>query len=425
MNKIVSVFNGTRRDFLKGTVAIAASALAAPAIAQSRPLRIGFVSPSTGPLAGAAAGDPFVLENLRSALAGGITVDGGSKRAVEIVVRDCQSNANRSSEVAADLILREGVDIMCASIHSLTVTPVADQCELNGVPLVSSITPWETQVSGRGATPDKPFRYQLHMFWGFSEVSATYMDIWRQLKTNKVVGALWPNNTDGQGFAKGFPPLLQEQAYTLVDPGRYQDLTDDYSSIIQLFKKSGVEIISGNVLAPDWTTFWTQAAQQGFKAKAATTAAALAFASTAEQLGPLAQNHSFDLFWHPTFPYKSSITGQTAADYAAAFESSTGRQWNQIIGTVHATLETAIDTLKRSGGGDREANREALFKTNLPTIQGPIVAGSGPAPNVVITPLTGAQWRMTKGGKHPFEPIIVSNVSARDVPVAGPAEATS
>lgn len=414
-----------RRSVLRGGAAtVMASTLGAPALAASRPLKIGFVQPATGPLAEVAAGNEFVLNNLRHALADGITVDGGTRREVEIVVRDSQSNSNRASEVAADLILGEEVDIMASAIHPLTVTPVADQCELNGVPMISSITPWETQFYGRGAGEGDAFGYQLHLFWGFGEITNTYIDMWDQLDTNKVVGGLWPNNPDGVGFAGGFTPILEKRGYKVVDPGRYQDLTDDFSAIIQMFKENEVEIVTGVVLPPDWTTFWTQAAQQGLKVKAATTAAALAFPGTAEQLGPLAQNHSFDLFWHPSFPYESSLTGQSAAQYAAAFEEQTGRQWIQPIGTVHSVFETAIDVLKRSGGGDWDATRDAMFQTNLNTIQGPIVAGSGPVPNAVITPLTGAQWRQSDG-KHPFEAVIVSNVAADGVNLGGTVETTA
>ncbi|MFD0915395.1 ABC transporter substrate-binding protein [Pseudahrensia aquimaris] len=417
--------NLTRRKVLIGAGAAAAAvSFPMPAIAQSGALKLGFVHPETGPLGAVAAGDKFVLNHLKQQLSDGIVVDGGRKRAVEIIVKDSQSSSNRASEVAAELILNDEVDMMVAGIHPLTVSPVADQCELNGVPLVSTITPWETQYYGRGATDEKPFDWQLHLFWGFSEITNTYMDIWNQLDTNKVVGGLWPNNPDGIGFAQGFTPVLKSNGYTVVDPGRYQDLTDDFSAIIAQFKEAGVEIITGVALPPDWTTFWTQAAQQGFNVKAATTAAALAFPGTAESLGPLAQNHSFDLFWHPSYPFESSISGESATDYAKAFEAVENAQWIQPIGTIHMIFETAIDVLKRSGGGDYDATREALFSTDIQTISGPVKAGSGPVKNAVLTPLTGAQWRQSDG-PHAFEPIIVSTVAAKNVPAGGKVESVS
>jgi branched-chain amino acid transport system substrate-binding protein len=57
----------------------------------------------------------------------------------------------------------------------------------------------------------------------------------------------------------------------LVDPGRFQPLSDDFGSQISAFKNAGVEIVIGVVIPPDFATFWNQAVQQGFKPKVVTT----------------------------------------------------------------------------------------------------------------------------------------------------------
>ena len=68
----------TRRGFLAGT----AAAVAAPAIlrgtrayAQSKTLKIGFVSPKTGPLAGFAEADDYVLEVVETLKAAGVRAE--------------------------------------------------------------------------------------------------------------------------------------------------------------------------------------------------------------------------------------------------------------------------------------------------------------------------------------------------------------
>jgi len=131
--KTTKLIRPTRRGFLAGT----AAAVAAPAIisgtrayAQNKTLKIGFVSPKTGPLAGFAEADDYVLEGIRNTFAGGLENNGSSWN-VEIITRDSQSNPNRAAEVAADLILREEVDIMLAAATPDTTNPVADQCEIN------------------------------------------------------------------------------------------------------------------------------------------------------------------------------------------------------------------------------------------------------------------------------------------------------
>ena len=45
----------------------------------------------------------------------------------------------RASEVAAQLINNDKVDIMVASSTSDTVNPVSDQCEVNGVPCTCQV----------------------------------------------------------------------------------------------------------------------------------------------------------------------------------------------------------------------------------------------------------------------------------------------
>ena len=104
--------------------------------------------------------------------------------------------------------------------------------------------------------------------------------MWGQLDTNKQVGGLFPNDGDGNAWGDpkvGFPPVLDKLGYKLTDPGRYQNLTDDFSAQITAFKAAKAEIVTGVVLPPDFTTFWNQANQQGFKPKAASIGKAILF----------------------------------------------------------------------------------------------------------------------------------------------------
>ena len=86
-------------------VAGAASTLPAPAVHAAKTVKIGFVSPQTGPLAPFGEADQFVLAEARAALKGGIKI-GGKTYPVEILSRDSQSNPNRAAEVTAQLILK-------------------------------------------------------------------------------------------------------------------------------------------------------------------------------------------------------------------------------------------------------------------------------------------------------------------------------
>ena len=82
-----------------------------------------------------------------------------------------------------------------------------------------------------------------------------------------------------------FPPVLADLGYTLTDTGRYQNLTDDFSAQINAFRGNNVEIVTGVPIPPDFTTFWTQAKQQGFTPKAASIGKAILFPQAVEALG--------------------------------------------------------------------------------------------------------------------------------------------
>ena len=140
-----------RRTLLKLAAAGSASAIASPWMFQSsraapRIVKIGMVSPETGPIAAFGEADKFVLAGVRKALGDGIIV-AGEKHPVEIIYKDSQSNPNRAAEVTAQLINNDKVDLVIGSSTSDTVIPVSDQCELAGVPCVTSDDPW--QVSSR------------------------------------------------------------------------------------------------------------------------------------------------------------------------------------------------------------------------------------------------------------------------------------
>src|SRR5690242_6302759 len=112
-------------------------------------ITIGFVTPLTGPLAGFASGDQYVLSQVRktSAYKSGIKV-GSKNYKVNIVVQDSQSDPNRASAVARQLILQNKVDMILTTSTPETTNPVAAACEKLGTPCLSTVVPWESWYGG-------------------------------------------------------------------------------------------------------------------------------------------------------------------------------------------------------------------------------------------------------------------------------------
>jgi branched-chain amino acid transport system substrate-binding protein len=413
----------SRRGLLKaagtfGALSVSGS-FPTPAISAPKTIKIGFVTPQTGPLAVFAEPDAFVLEQFRKATSGGIAIN-GSKHPIEFVVRDSQSSSNRASSVAQDLILGEEVDIITATSTPDTTNPVADQAELNGVPCITNDTPWQPHFFGRQGDPSKGFEWTYHFFWGLEDIISVFTGLWSQTDTSKVVGALWPNDPDGNAWGdggRGFPPILKDKGYSLVDPGRFQGMTDDFTAQISAFKNAGVEIVTGVVVPPDFTTFWTQAAQQGFKPKIVTVAKALEFPQPIQALGDRGNGLSVEVWWSPSHPFSSGFTGQTSAALAADYESSTGRPWTMPLAFKHSLFEVAIDALKRTEDPTDPASiRDAIKTTSYNSIVGPIDFSKGPVPNIAKTPLVGGQWSV-KDGKPSLA--IVENSDHSNIPLGG------
>src|SRR3982750_3029368 len=183
-----------RRQVLKGAAA-GTAALYLPGLARAAetPIKLGYISPLTGPYALFGETDRYMVEKVRALLKSGIR-SGDKTFPVEIIMPSCTSE---------------------------TINPVADQCELNGVPCLSTVQPWQSYFFSRGGKPDKPFEWTYHFFWGLEDIIASYLGMWNSVQTNKKIGFLFERSTDGEAWASkefGFPPAVTKAGYTFVTP---------------------------------------------------------------------------------------------------------------------------------------------------------------------------------------------------------------
>ena len=417
----------SRRDFVKraaaGAGGLALAGKVPSAFAQANDvIKIGFVSPRTGPLGGFGEGDPYVLGLARKALANGLTA-GGKKYKVELIDKDSQSDPSRASQLAKALINSDNVDLMLTTSTPEVVNPVSDACEAAGVPCVSTILPWEAWYFGRGAKPGQPspFKWTYHFSFGVAEFAKAYISMWKGVESNKKVGVMFPNDADGNALREHMIPVLEKAGHTVFDPGGYEDGTTDYSAQIAKYKGANVQIFTGVPIPPDFATFWRQSAQLGFAktVKIQSIAKTGLFPSQMEALGSLAFNIASLCYWHPTFPYKSPLTGGTSQELADGYEKSAGKQWNQQIGATQSLLDAGTEALKAtSDPKNKQEVAKTLSHLKVTTAVGVVEWGTGPVPNVFPTPLIGAQWVQAKAGsKYKLDLVIVDNADDPNVPI--------
>ncbi|TMF44386.1 MAG: hypothetical protein E6I24_10840 [Chloroflexi bacterium] len=202
----------TRREVLKtiggGAVMLGAADLLAAcgeikgsSTTTSGTITIGYVSPQTGALAGFATGDNWVLGGVRQTdpYKNGFKL-GSKTYGVNIVVKDTQSNPDRASQVARELIQSNKADLILTSSTPETTNPVADVCEANGVPCVSTIVPWEAWFFARGGKPGTGFNFTTMFFFGMQQFGECFIPMWNRMNTNKVIAFTYPNDADGNAF---------------------------------------------------------------------------------------------------------------------------------------------------------------------------------------------------------------------------------
>jgi branched-chain amino acid transport system substrate-binding protein len=413
--------NKQRRRLLKLAALGGATAIASPWTFQStrsapRLVKIGMVSPETGPIAAFGEADQFVLAGVRKAIGDGIVI-AGEKHPVQIIYKDSQSNPNRAAEVTAQLINNDKVDLVIGSSTSDTVIPVSDQCELAGVPCVTSDDPWQIWFFGRKGDPKKGFEWTYHFFWGLDQLGDVFADMWLSMpSTNRVLGTLWSNEGDGVNANAHLPDFFKSRGFEVHNLGLYNNNADDFSAQIADLKKSNCEIVSGVFTPPEFGIFWTQCAQQGYRPKIVTPAKALLFPTAVEALGNRGAGLSTEVWWSRHHPFKSGLTGETALQFCDAYTAATGKQWTQPIGFKHANLEVALDVLKRTRKLDPDSIRDAIVDTDYQSLVGPVAWKGGahnPVKNACSTPLVGGQWK--KGEKFKYDLHIVYNQPAPNI----------
>ncbi len=378
---------------------------AAPATSATKDINIAFIHPLTGDLADFGTSDNWILSTIQgiSQFKAGIKT-GGKTYHINIASYDTQSDPTRAGQLASQAILTDKVDMILTSSTPETVNPVATVAEKLGTPTVCGNVPWQAWYANLGGNPTpgqstfKPTWCTVY-FLGVNDLCNAFFPMFNrihaELGTDKVIGCMFPNDDDGNAFRAAWPIFAKAAGYTLIDPPAYTDGLTNYSTFISEFKTDKCDFFTNVPLPPDFNVMWKQSAQQGYKPKLACVAKVLLFPGDVKALGSLVNNIATDAWWAPGMPWKSSLTGQTCAQIAAAYTSATGQQWVQSLSN-YSLFEVAYAAFSSvSDPHDKAEVADALFKVNIEGVAGQLdwTSSKNPAPGVVDTPCLGVQWK--------------------------------
>src|SRR5260370_4309957 len=238
---------------------------------------------------------------------------------------------------------------------------------------------------------------------------------------------MYPNDADGNAIRAVLEPLLKGAGYTIVDPGPYEDGTNDYSAQIAKFIREDCQIFNTFPIPPDCATFWNQAKQQNYTShvKIGQIAKTGLFPSQVSSLGGIGNGLASGVYWAPTWPYKSTLTGVTCKQLGDGYESASGKQWNQQLGASLSLFDVAAAVLKASGDPKNKVKVADTMKTlSVDTIVGPLPWSTATSlagvtiGNVVSTPIIGGEWK-TGGGTMAGDVVSLEDAAGSNLPIAG------
>ncbi|MDR1815529.1 MAG: ABC transporter substrate-binding protein [Clostridiales Family XIII bacterium] len=392
------------------------------AAATGEPIKLGLVTPATGPLSGfgedgASPSDTWIEDQLIDYVnntLGGIEID-GEMRPIELVVYDSQSDTTVATQMAEKLITDDKVDLMLVRHTPETVNPVSAVCERYEMPCVAMDAPVDAWLA------EGPYEWVYHAHWNLDQMYQQYRALWEKagfaVGSGAKIGLLFANDADGTAWRDTFATRIEEDGYTLVDPGQYPADTSDFSDIVNQFKSEGVQILCGTNTCPVFGTFWRQAKQLGFEPDMVTMGKAYLLRSDAEAIDGgtgIMDKLAGETWWAPTHPFKSSLTGLTPQELADNYLAETGREITQPMGLKYADMEVAIDALQRAGTLEKTALRDAIGATDLETMIGPVKYNED---HYSLTTLTGGQWVLDDTGTLQLK--VVDNSLFPDIPTTG------
>ena len=220
------------------------------------------------------------------------------------------------------------------------------------MPCVSTVVPWEAWYFGRQTNPAAPvpFKWTFHFSFGVAQFASAYTHLWPQVPTNKVVGVMWPERRGRQRNPRRSRAPAQEGRLHDRRPGRLRGRHNRLHHPDLSFQEHELRDLQ-HVPDPAGLRHVLGAGRAaGIQAedRADRQDRSLPVAGRSRS-GSIGNGLASGVYWAPTWPYSSSLTGISSANLASGYEASSGKEWNQQAGASLALFDVAAAALKASG----------------------------------------------------------------------------
>lgn len=324
------------------------------------PVKIGFSMAKTGPIAASSASQSQAYELWREQVnaRGGLEIAGASKRPVEFVTYDDQSQGAKAAQIYERLITGDKVDLLLA--------PYATAMHLGIVPVIERLKrPVISNTVGTTAIRDAKSRYMfltqpLPDAWG-----RAVADMLKSLGVKRVAIA-----TVQLPFAielkKAAVPALEKAGIPVVFNQEYSSDIKDMTTLISAAKEQNPDFLLGLAYLNDSVTLVNHARELGLKADYQLIMLGPAQPSFIDRIGKNADGIISIGFW--------SRNAKTAG--TKEFFEAYRKRWNVDPDEKDTTVAYAscqiLEQAVAKAGLDPEKLRQVLATETFQTIIGPV-----------------------------------------------------
>ncbi len=355
-------------------------------------IKIGYVSPVTGPLSHFSVGMDNTIKNVEAKMNEKGYDIGGKHYTVKIVKGDSESDPVKAAEVATKLVQSDGCSILLGEWTPDTMNPVSEAAEKLKVPCIVDGGPdisWT--VAG-------PYDYSFACAMRYEKQVEEYFQAFEQMDTNKKIGLVLDSSMDGVGMLDLVKQKADEHGYTIVNPDASelaQEGATDFTAIVQKIQGEGADIMLASLLGFQLSGLWANVDSLGYQPKFVILSKGMHFSSDVLTLTNAAGDCTgaytcIETQWTREYPFTSSLLGKTAEELSADFEENVGEAPDVTIGWDYVFFDLIDQALKTTASTSSEDIVAALENIqNFDCIYGNL---SCDEEHVFETPITFGQW---------------------------------
>ncbi|HSE94333.1 MAG TPA: amino acid ABC transporter substrate-binding protein [Methylomirabilota bacterium] len=370
------------RDLL--VLLVAAGLGSWPAAAAAQTIKLGAVVPLTGRYAAGGAqvraGYEIAMDDVNRG--GGVTV-GGTKRPLELVILDDESDATKTV-ARLESLAAQGVVAYLGGFGSDLHAAAASVAEKNKIPYCGVAFALH-KVHQQG------FRYLFSPFWKSPDIGRELGPMLTAIPAadRPKRAAVFQEKTDwGREMAAAFAEAGKAAGYEVVAQGEYAPGAKDYSDLILKAKAAQADAVFALPTPPDGMAIVKQMKELDFNPKLALFIRAPDPPVWSKNLGKDGDFFLLAPGWHNAVKYPG--VAELNAEHVKRFQ----RPADPITGPAHACVQIVTAALAKAGAPDREKVRDAIAATDMTTVIGPVKFrpdGTGIVGAVFIQWLNGKQ----------------------------------